>query len=496
MIARFFRNAGLIGAVEVLIRLRGLITLPLLTRQLSTTEYGMWAQVMVIATLFGPLITLSTESAVLRYLPGQTRERQRTEFSAWVCMLLVCNLLIGGLLMVDPRLTARAVFGLNDVLARFVPYAVATMTVGNMVAAARVWLRVRNDVFVWTLTSVAQALLGVGAVVLTIVRDEGVIRLIIYSILGDGILVCALTAYIALRGGIGRPNFSVLPSYLRFSLPLLPAAYAMWGLNMMDRLFLVRYTSLAEIGVYSVAYSLGYMVIQIFANPIWTMYPGQASELFNRGQIRPFIALTNACMLTMLGLVVPAIFGTVVLGGPLLMRLATSAYIEGAPIIAIVTFAYLCHMLSAFFDTTLSLKHRQAWSTVSIAVAVAVNLILNFVLIPRYGIVGAAFATAIAFAIQLIMSLLAARQFFPVPLDWGRMLRILLAGLLMAGTVALISNIVHGSTLSGLALEIAAGVFIYLALIHLLRLQPIGGWRTLWKATELAAVADTGLEKL
>ena len=64
----------------------------------------------------------------------------------------------------------------------------------------------------------------------------------------------------------------------------MPAAYAMWALNVSDRVFLIRYRTLQEIGVYSLAYSLGYLSINLFFNPIWMMYPPAATKFWEELQ--------------------------------------------------------------------------------------------------------------------------------------------------------------------------------------------------------------------
>ena len=69
-----------------------------------------------------------------------------------------------------------------------------------------------------------------------------------------------------------------------------------------------------------------------------------------------------------------------------------------------ITAGYTLHMISSYFDIGLGLHGKQRWSSVAMVFAVTVNVVLNWILIPRYGLTGAAAATMIAFGVQAVTS--------------------------------------------------------------------------------------------
>src|SRR5437868_785648 len=85
---KFFRNAGVMAAAEMIARIKGVIVLPILTRHLGPLDFGVWSQVSMIALLLSPLLSFGSEQGMLRILPGLPVERQYSKFLAWMLVAL------------------------------------------------------------------------------------------------------------------------------------------------------------------------------------------------------------------------------------------------------------------------------------------------------------------------------------------------------------------------------------------------------------------------
>ena len=64
----FFRNAAFLTMVEIILKLKGFIFIPLLTRYFGTINYGVWSQVGIVVSTVTPLLILGTDSAIFKYL--------------------------------------------------------------------------------------------------------------------------------------------------------------------------------------------------------------------------------------------------------------------------------------------------------------------------------------------------------------------------------------------------------------------------------------------
>jgi len=460
VIQKFFRNAGVMAVAEMVARIKGVIVLPLLTRHLGPLDFGVWSQVSMIALLLSPLLSLGSEQGMLRILPGLPFEKQYRMFVAWMLVALGGAAIFAALLVLANSPISAIVFA-DAEYRRFVVLAAASLFTTLLPNAARAWLRIQNDGNTLAAATVAQAMLGIVAVLSAIGLGTGVYGLVLLTLAADFLLGVLLLALIVRRSGWSDPDFSILRPAIKFGLPLLPGAYAIWGLNWMDRLFLVHYQTLQDIGIYSAAYGLGYMIIQVFVNPIWALYPNSVAELYNRGDGAGVDRLLHTISYGVLILSIPAIAGLWALCEPIMTVVAGQAFRSGALVMPVVALAYLLHMLASFGDIAVGLAYRQHLATASIMLAVTVNAGLNFLLVPDFGIMGAAFATLGAFLVQFVFSTVMASRNGPFWRSFDELYRILAAAVIMALAVKALGQVTALADVSRLLLFIPFGAVLY-----------------------------------
>ncbi len=457
---QFFKNITLLGAVELLLRLKSLVLMPLMTRWIGTVNYGVWSQTAVLSATFVPLILLGSESAVMRFLPGLPAATQARQFLGWVCSVVGFAAAVCGLLLLATHPLSTFFFRDDSALLRFIPLAVISLFVTLLLNLSRSWYRIHQRALGYSLLNIAQSLANFVAILAAVLRRCDTYQIVAVSIAADALVAVVFLSAILRQLGWLRPDFTILRPFLRFGLPLVPAGYAMWGINSMDRLFLARYTDLSQIGIYSFAYTMGYTLFQSFATPIWSMFPSAAAAAYQSDDRARVQLLFERSLLLLLGLALPAIAGLFALGRPIFAALSTPEFASGAPWAALVMAGYLCHIWASYYEVALSWVHRQYLGTVAIGAACGMNLLLNVLLIPRYGPLGAAAATAAAFAVQLLLVWLLARHYQPLVLRRGPIFKVALAAAAMGIAVSALRAI-GPSTLSWTMAWIVAGALIY-----------------------------------
>jgi len=279
-----------------------------------------------------------------------------------------------------------------------------------------------------------------------------------------------------LRGhGWSTPQFQVLRPMLRFGLPLVPAGFAMWGLNLMDRLFLVKFHGIAEVGIYSFAYSIGAMVAPLLSRPFRAMYPSLATSYYRQGRTDEHQRIFNHSAGTVIILTVPAVAGLQLVSQPLMALVAPAEFAVGAQVMAIVMAGYVFTILSNYYATHLGLLYRQYWHTIALMVAVIANLGLNILLIPPFGLYGAAIATLASFAIEFVVTFSVASRAAVVRSDLGFVLKVLVSTTVMVITVIGVKTMLsveHAKVIVELLLTIAIGTISYAAAVWILRVVP------------------------
>jgi len=158
----------------------------------------------------------------------------------------------------------------------------------------------------------------------------------------------------------------------------------------------------------------------------------------------------------------PMTVGGMIVAAPLIYTLFGPGYLEGAAAFRLVILSIGFAFISGVTHNVLLVHDRLNVEVWIIAVAAALNIGLNVVVIPRYGIVGAGFTTALAEGLILLLGLLAVYR-MGIRLDLRPMLRPLLAAGVMGAVLIAIG------TGHGLALYLGVGLIIYVLALFILR---------------------------
>lgn len=397
-----FKDGILLFFLELFLKIKAFVLIPLLTTELGVVDYGMWAQVNVIITTVYPLVLCGTDSAIIRFLPGEDAKYQKQVYATWLIFLLGCSLLALFFFYISVDFWADLYLGKHDVkMIALIILAAWNILVNIMINAIKVWYRILNHFTEYTIFMVLQNILSLVAVGYALYIKGGIYDIIWYSLLTDAVLV---GIYLFRIVDVKTLHFKgdICRKLIRYGYVLLPSGYATWIINSSDRLFLAQYAGLGDIGIYALSYSLGYLTIQLFVNPIWTIFPSRASELFNQGKASELLAVESKSIKLILFFVSASIAFFLFSGKEVITFLSTSDFSAGAPIIVVVTVAYTFHMLASYDIVKLGLINKQKYDSVSLSVSCLINLGCNVLLIPKYGIMGAAIATLVAYGMQWI----------------------------------------------------------------------------------------------
>jgi O-antigen/teichoic acid export membrane protein len=206
---------------------------------------------------------------------------------------------------------------------------------------------------------------------------------------------------------------------LGFGLPKVPHGILVQVLNLADRRILDLFVSRAEVGIYQMGYTFGTGIkfaLSAF-EPAW--------QPFVYSQIRqPDAPRTLARVSTWAF----AGFLSVGLGfavfAPELLHIMTAknpAFWAAAPVVPVVTLAYVFHGAFLLGSVGIGIQKRARYYPMITAAAAVTNVAANFLLIPRFGMLGAAWATVIAYALMAGMGLRISQRLYPIPFEWGRL---------------------------------------------------------------------------
>jgi len=189
-----------------------------------------------------------------------------------------------------------------------------------------------------------------------------------------------------------------LNKLLVFGLPLVLSGLAAWGLNVMDKLFLRGMSTFLELGVYSVAASIA-GVAAIFAGIFNTIWAPMVYRWVSEGVDLVKIDEVSEHLLA-------AIYFVAVLSGLFSWVLPYFLPPEYAAIQYLVTACMLGPLFYTLSETTavgIAIARKTKLSMVASIGAMLINMVGNYLLVPKMGAVGAAISTAFSFWVFYIL---------------------------------------------------------------------------------------------
>lgn len=422
MLRKIASQSFLYFAATLVNRALNILLLPILTRFLGPADYGILSVTGSIALFLGLVASLSLENVVLLFHYQLEPAQFRRFMSAVLLFLIVEPLVLVGLISVIGWKFGEAFF--PQVPWRpYLELAVWITYVGVLPAVLLALLRAKQ----WPLM---HSLYTIGSAVVTAALTIYLVAFRRWQVLGSlwaqliGGTIASVVACFALRQYCRmspRPEFDwrQLRVGIRLSLPYLPYAVSIWLLNISDRWILSRYCSMADVGIYSLAYSVGLLMIavgQSMASAFGPQYYEKIGDRAFRDQL-PRLAGIYSLVPTWIALALS-------LMAPELLRIAaTPPFYGAARLIPFITLAYWIHIaIYQLQILVLEYHRRQKWLIWLSTPAAVLNIGLNLALIPlfpQHGIFVAAFSTIAGFTVMASLGRWFARMIDPIPFPWS-----------------------------------------------------------------------------
>ena len=431
-IKRLATQSAIYGLGGIVSRLLAVLLLPLYTSYLGTAGFGKIETIVALTTVLVVVLRMGISSAFFRFYFDSTDPERRTlvvRTSFWFTMTMATAGLVAGFILATPL---AHLLRLGDD-----PWLVRAAFVGLWAQMNYEQLtslfRVEERPVAFVSASIANIFITVGATVLLVVGlHKGPTGAIVGNFLGTLTVYFVLLAYRRYQLGLEFDR-GLLRAMNRFGMPLVPSALALWAINFIDRLFLARFKDLSEVGVYSLAVRASSVIVFLMV-AFRLAWPAFAYSIEDESVAKRTYAFVLTYLLLLcswvslvLGLLSPWIVQVLAPTKPEFYRAS-----EAVGLLAFAGTAYAGYTVLAI---GVGRARRTQFNWIVTGAAALLNIALNFALIPPYGMIGAAIATAAAYVAMFVGMTLNAQRVWPVPYQWRRVLTLSLAavGLLVLG---------------------------------------------------------------
>jgi len=447
-VRRVSRQLAAYGTADVAVLAVNFLLLPLYTRVLSTREYGAFALLLVCEAFLKPVYRCGLDTAFLRfYYDCRDETERRTLAGTIVAFLLVAGgLVLAALIMAGPAINRR-LLGTLDFLPAY-ELLVANTFAGTFLFLPLNLLRIqeRSGLFA-ALTFVRSFGTVLARLVLVVGFRLGVLGLV----LADTLVIAALAMALApsFRRMIAwRCSLPVLRGLLRYGLPQVPHGLLSQTMAMADRFFLGLYLPLRDVGVYLIGASIA-AVLKLFPVAFEAAWMPFAFDSMRRPDAPRLFARLGTYAFGVLVLLTLAVAG---LADHIVALMVPPAFHGAAAVVPLLAAGIAVQSLTWFLATSFNIaKRTQAYPLVT-SVGAAVSVAGCLVLVPRFGMTGAALATVAGQTAATGVAVYFAQRAYPIPYETSRLLKLVGVALVTYVAMRLAG---HDPSWRGLAVRLA-----------------------------------------
>lgn len=418
-LANTLKHSSMYLAGIVLYRLASFVMLPVYTRVLTPEDYGILEILALSSDIISMLAGLGIGSAVTRYYYLYTEESDRARVVSTAALLLgAIFVVVAGIGVALSAQLAALLLGSAD-KAPLISLAVAGLALGMLIEVPLVVLRTKQKSQSVLLAGVIRLLLALSLNILFVVVLGMGVRGVLFSTILAAVLVGGVLTYRLFREHGVKLSRDIARQLMRYGAPLVVWNLSSFVLHFSDRYFLRTSTSLEIVGLYSLGYKLAMLVSMFVMTPFSDIWFPKAMEIVRKEGaagtpiLRGILSLYNLVLITTaLGV---ALFTADA------VRVLIGAEFQGAskpvPVLclAMVFFGY-----RPMSQVGAMISEKTSAVALASALAAAAVLALNAVLVPRYGMMGAAYATLGAFMLEFFVMRALSERFFPLELSWWR----------------------------------------------------------------------------
>ncbi len=430
---RLTRHSLVYGVAHIATRGVGFLLLPIHTNAFERGEYGIAAVIFTFLAIATQVYTLGIPSAFLReYLMVDDTEGRRRVFSTSFWSVL--GLAVGFTLFLE--LSASHVSGwlLQDAgYATLIRISGGILFFDSINVLTFLLLRAEERSLQFALFQLANVVVTFVLNALLILKlGMGVEGIFLANLIASGTVFLLL-----LPVSVTRLRFcfsgSTLRFLLRFGVPYLPSTLAVVLMDVIDRIILQRLAGNEVTGLYSAGYKLGMFMALFVAAFRFAWHPFFLSEVKKEGakelfaRVLTYLLLACAFVFLLISFTIDDIvrfrvFGFTVFG---------PRYWDSTVVVPWIMLAYVLYAAYLNFVIGIYTEGRSEYLPLVTGIGAAVNIASNFLLIPRFGMMGSAYATVLGYGAMTLALFVVGQHLYPVRYEYGRVLHLTVAAALV-----------------------------------------------------------------
>jgi O-antigen/teichoic acid export membrane protein len=459
----FVQRIGLVGITNILISLSGLIFIPIITKNLSTADYGIWAQINTTIALIPNIANLGLPYTMVRFLSHETdKNKIKESFYSMLIIVLAISLIISGFLLVFQDLIANSIFGGNLEIV-YITAIISFFACMNLMLIS--FFRTFQQIKRYSIFLILQTYIGVAISSYLVLTGYNIQTVVIGLLIANLAVFIMMFILIFAYLGLTIPRFKYLKEELEFAIPTIPSNVSSWVVDSSDKYVIGIFLGSIAVGYYSPSYALG-SILLMFLSPFALLLPSILPKYFEEGNLEKVSIFLKYSMKYFLLISIPAAIGLSILSKQILLIISNPEIaLNGYAITPFVCLGAIFMGMYGIINNILILeKKTKILGNIWIIVGV-LNFVFNLIAVPYIGIIGAAIVTLICYFIAFFITSFYGKKYLKLPFEYIPLAKTILAAFIMGVFVFFVNPTEQMSIL----FTIIMAVLIYFGILFLIK---------------------------
>ncbi|MBI5376468.1 MAG: oligosaccharide flippase family protein [Candidatus Schekmanbacteria bacterium] len=285
-------------------------------------------------------------------------------------------------------------------------------------------LRANSKSITFSIINFTQFLIGVSLNIFFVVYQRLGANGVFYANVIVSITTSLITFIVIKKHIIFSFSFDKLKRMLSFGLPYVPSGIFLWIITVSDRFFIQYYSSQTELGLYSLSYKFSKIADLLFVNPFMLVWPSiyfpLAKEKNARESFSKFMNIYSL-FIAFGGL------GLILFTGPVIHLITPKAFWRANDAVFLIVSSSILYGVLFVLNVGIEVTRKTKLNVITIGSSAFFNLLLNYLLIPSYGMMGAAVATFASYVFMIIVAQKINEKYYPIKYDWNKVFKVVFA---------------------------------------------------------------------
>jgi len=426
IVKSFWKQSMIYGVGTILVRAVSFALLPLYTSYFTTGEAGYVFLLFTFIAFAQVFYNHGMDTAFLKFI-SQNDEDKQPVLNTSLLILLFSSGLFSFILYYFSSFISVIYLGIDEPL--WISLCSLILLIDVISSRIMAYLRVINRPIYFSIISIVSVVVTIGANIYLITSLNMGIVGVLYGTMAGSLIRFIFVAPLLFSGfNLNLFKFDLYKRMLIFGLPFFPAALFFMIMEMADRYLLLQLADVETVGIYSIGYKMGSVLMFLITgfNLAWQPLFHKQQQNENRLEIFSIISTQFLAFIILVGGIIsiwlPLIVTIPIGNGNTLIGEAFWSSIQIIPIIMLSYIFYAAYILQmpSLYD-----GNNQKWSPILRGLGAIINIGLNIILIPKYGAIGAAIATLLAYATIFTALFILNRKWLPISFDYGRIFLLL-----------------------------------------------------------------------